>query len=122
MEKKYIKIKEDLHDVGSSLSFDNVINKIQNLKQKYLEDEFLYKHKVEVDVIYTGILVIVSRLETDNEFALRIKKTERAKNASLISAQKAKEKKLAEKIKLFKKLQSQISSHDPKIIEELINQ
>lgn len=128
MEKRYIKIEENYHPLSSVIgtnictSFDEVINNVQKLKQIYLEDEFLYKRKVEVFFKYSQIMVKVSCLETDKELALRIKRSENAKNASLISAQKAKEKKLAERIKLFKKLKSLISEHDPKIIEELNSQ
>lgn len=127
MEKRYIKIEENCHPLSSvigtnvSTTFDELINNVQQLKQIYLEHEFLYKRKVEVFFKYSQIMVKVSRLETDKELTLRIKRAENAKKASQINAEKVKEKKLAEKIKLFKKLQSQILLHDPTIVEELMN-
>lgn len=124
MERKYKLIHNDYHGVfcdSRRTSFDEIINDIQELKQSYLEHEFLYKRKVEVSIHYGRINVKVLRSETDKEYNSRIKRSDKATAAAAARSQKAKEKKLQQKIIEFKKLHQQLSVDIPNIVEELIN-
>jgi hypothetical protein len=119
-QRKIIRISTDHYSVfglcyednNSPLTFDHMIEKIKQLKQKYLEQEFLYKRSIRIDINAGYIVVHVERLETDKEYETRIKKAEtlavnRAKKLAEKLAEK-KEKELKDKIKLFNKLKKEL--------------
>ncbi len=95
----------DLH------TFDEFIEKIKSLKQKYLEHEFLYKRTVTFDLHgYLEMEITVSGMETENEYKKRIEKYEKTKVARNAAEEKRRAQLLKKEIEEFKKLKKSLES------------
>ena len=99
----------DIFGNNHPLTFDKIIKIFQDIKQKYLEHEFLYRRKINIELGTYGFAVTADRPETDKEYESRMKKAERAALASKVSAERRKEQKLIKEINEFKKLKKILS-------------
>jgi hypothetical protein len=92
-------------------TFDEFIEQLKALKQKYLEHEFLYKRTVTFD-LHGGLLldITVSGPESENEYKKRIEKYEKSKITREAAAEKRRAESLKKEIEKFKQLKKSLGS------------
>lgn len=99
--KKTITVLEEelsLDEELNHVSFDQAVEVMKGIRQKYLEHSFLYQRDVKIVCKWGSFYVLVTRQETDAEYQARLAKAAKAAKTRRIKSAAADQKK-AEQIK-----------------------
>jgi hypothetical protein len=106
-KKKLIEHLSTLSPYDLSGEIHTIIDSLQNLAEIY-EKKGYSNLKLDYEYGYEGheseFGLVGERFETDDEYARRLKRLEKAKASAKVRAKKAKEKKKQKEIKLYEKL------------------